>query len=43
MRLANLVANVELQDPPFYRAIFANTAMAPVWLIVRLYLGWQWL
>lgn len=34
---------IELQDPPLYRAIFANTAAAPIWLIVRTYVGWQWL
>ena len=33
----------ELQDPPFVRFVFANTWMAPLWLIARLYLGYQWL
>jgi thiosulfate dehydrogenase [quinone] large subunit len=33
----------ELQDPPAARFIFANTIMAPLWLIARLYLGYQWL
>lgn len=35
--------SAELPDPPWFRTIFANVLMAPVWLIVRLYLGWQWL
>ncbi|MDA0364849.1 MAG: DoxX family membrane protein [Chloroflexi bacterium] len=34
---------VDLQDPPLYRALFASTAAAPIWLIVRTYVGWQWL
>ena len=33
----------ELHDPGFLKFIFGNTAMAPLWLIARLYLGYQWL
>jgi thiosulfate dehydrogenase [quinone] large subunit len=43
MAFARLGEGVELADPPLYRAIFANTMMAPAWLIIRLYVGWQWL
>lgn len=43
MAFVRLGEGVELADPPFYRAIFANTVMAPVWLIIRLYVGWQWI
>lgn len=43
MQLADLVRGIELQDPPWYRALFSSTAAAPLWLVVRLYLGWQWL
>jgi thiosulfate dehydrogenase (quinone) large subunit len=43
MAFARLGEGVELSDPPFYRMIFANTVMAPAWLIVRLYVGWQWI
>lgn len=43
MRLADLTHTMELSDPPWYRAIFANTVMAPLWLLVRVYVGWQWL
>jgi len=32
-----------LQDPPITRLLFSDTRMAWLWLIVRLYLGWQWL
>ncbi len=43
MRLGEISRGVEFQDPAWYRAIFANTVMAPVWLVIRMYLGWQWL
>jgi len=33
----------ELDDPGFFRAIFSNTWLAPLWLLARLYLGYQWL
>jgi thiosulfate dehydrogenase [quinone] large subunit len=33
----------ELKDPALLRTIFGNTALAPLWLIARLYLGYQWL
>lgn len=32
-----------VQDPPLAQFLFGNTAMAWVWLVVRLYLGYQWL
>ena len=32
-----------MRDPPWYRMLFANAMMAPLWLIVRTYVGWQWL
>lgn len=33
----------EIQDPPFARFVFGNTRMAWLWLIVRLYVGYQWI
>lgn len=30
-------------DPPLARFLFSDTRMAPVWLLVRLYVGWAWL
>lgn len=33
----------ELEDPGFMRFIFGNTYMAPLWMVARLYLGYQWL
>lgn len=35
--------NRELRDPGLFRAIFSNTWLAPLWMLVRLYLGYQWL
>jgi thiosulfate dehydrogenase [quinone] large subunit len=32
-----------VEDPPFARALFSNTKMAIVWLIARIWLGYQWL
>lgn len=43
MALGRLSENVEFPDPPWYRMVFANTMLAPIWLIVRTYVGWQWL
>lgn len=31
-----------IQDPPLAQALFNDTRLAWVWLIVRLYVGWQW-
>jgi len=33
----------KLHDPNWFAAIFSNTALAPLWLVARLYLGYQWL
>jgi thiosulfate dehydrogenase (quinone) large subunit len=33
----------ELRDPGILRFVFGSTALAPLWLIARLYLGYQWL
>ena len=30
-------------EPRLSKFLFASRAMAPVWAIVRIYLGWQWL
>jgi thiosulfate dehydrogenase [quinone] large subunit len=30
-------------DPSALRAVFSNTATAPLWMLARLYLGYQWL
>lgn len=33
----------ELKDPAILKTVFSNTALAPLWLVARLYLGYQWL
>lgn len=33
----------ELQDPPWFRRVFSDTRLAPLWLVARVYLGYQWL
>lgn len=33
----------QLHDPTWFTTIFSNTALAPLWLLARLYLGYQWL
>ncbi len=32
-----------VQDPPFVHKLLNNTRFAPLWLILRVWLGWQWL
>jgi thiosulfate dehydrogenase [quinone] large subunit len=32
-----------LEDPPIARALFGSVQWAWIWLILRLYLGWEWL
>ena len=44
MRAADrLFAWRELKDPRAIRVAFSNTGLAPLWLVARLYLGYQWL
>lgn len=33
----------ELRDPGIVRLVFGSTWLAPLWLVARLYLGYQWL
>jgi len=32
-----------LEDPPIARKLFGEVRFAWVWLILRLYIGWEWL
>lgn len=34
---------VRIPEPPFSRFLFADTRIALLWLVVRVYVGWQWL
>src|SRR5215472_8769977 len=36
-------AAIQIPEPPIARFLFADTRMAWFWLIVRLYVGYQWL
>jgi thiosulfate dehydrogenase (quinone) large subunit len=36
-------AATQIPEPPLARFLFADTRMAWVWLLVRVYVGWQWL
>ncbi len=38
-----LGSGVHVEDPPLARLLFANTKMAWLWLVVRLYVGYEWL
>lgn len=43
--MANLLTTSrppEIADPPLARFLFADARMSPFWLVVRLYVGWQW-
>jgi thiosulfate dehydrogenase [quinone] large subunit len=33
----------EIPEPRIARLLFANTYLAPLWLIIRLYVGYEWL
>lgn len=35
--------NIIIPDPPLARLLFSSTRLAWLWLIVRVYVGWQWL
>lgn len=39
---ASSIRVTELPEPRFARFLFADTRIAWLWLIVRLYCGWQW-
>jgi thiosulfate dehydrogenase [quinone] large subunit len=33
---------VHIEEPAFARVVFGSTAFAPLWLVLRLWLGWEW-
>jgi thiosulfate dehydrogenase [quinone] large subunit len=37
------MTQAQFEDPGIIRFLFGSTQMAWLWLIVRVYLGWQWL
>lgn len=34
---------LQIAEPPIARFLFADTRLAPLWLLIRLYLGYEWL
>ena len=41
--MSALVGSRVVADPPLARLLFADTRLAPLWLVVRLYVGYAWL
>jgi thiosulfate dehydrogenase [quinone] large subunit len=41
--MAAQMRNYTLEDPDFVKFLLGDVCMAWVWLVARLYLGWQWL
>lgn len=35
--------HITMQDSPFARSLFGDVRWAWIWLIIRIYVGWQWL
>ena len=33
----------QIPEPPFSRFLFADTRLALLWLVLRVYIGWEWL
>lgn len=42
-RLTDDRGRILIQDPPVARLLFQSTAASWLWLMVRVWLGWQWL
>jgi thiosulfate dehydrogenase (quinone) large subunit len=34
---------IEIEDPPIARALFSDVRFAGLWLVIRLYVGYEWL
>ncbi|CAN5766363.1 DoxX family membrane protein [soil metagenome] len=41
--VVNQSGGVMISDPPLARLLFSSTRLSWLWLIIRVYLGWQWL
>ena len=41
--MSAVVGSRVVADPPLARFLFADTRLAPLWLVVRLYVGYAWL
>jgi thiosulfate dehydrogenase [quinone] large subunit len=38
-----MTKNHYIEEAPLFRFLFSNKKIASVWLVVRIYVGWQWL
>lgn len=38
-----MAETVHIEEPPLARWLFAGSQAAWIWLVVRLWLGWEWL
>jgi thiosulfate dehydrogenase (quinone) large subunit len=41
--MTHATSDAYVEDPPLARALFSSTRWSWVWLVVRLYVGWEWL
>ena len=41
--VVNQASGVLISDPPLARLLFSSTRLSWLWLIIRVYLGWEWL
>ena len=43
MRATPAYSPTQIPEPPLARFLFADTRIAWLWLIIRVYVGWEWL
>ena len=43
MKTAIIHKDTVVKDPPLAKLLFSDTRMAPVWFIIRMYVGFSWL
>ena len=43
MATARFNTNIQIPEPNLARFLFADARLSPLWLVLRIYLGWQWL
>ncbi len=43
MEMLTSAHRVQIDEPPISRTLFSDTWLAPLWLIIRVYAGYQWL
>ncbi len=43
MSTVTTATNVQILEPKISRFLFSDVRLAPLWLVIRVYVGWQWL